>query len=257
MEKQATLQAEEREATGSGPARRLRREGWVPAVIYGHGEESVPLKVEEPELRRLLESIRVDNTLVDLEIGDDGPRKVLIREVQQHPWKGRLLHVDFFRIREDEEVRVAVPIEFVGVPTGVSEDGGILQTTRDAIEVECLPGEIPEQFEIDVSELAIGDSLHVADLNTGGVRPLEDLDATLCVVVPPSVVTVEEEEPEAAEVELEELEPELVGEEEEVPEEAPEGEGEEEAAEGRHQAPGAAPPSEGAEDEGPAPEDLL
>lgn len=248
MEKQATLRAEQREATGSGPAGRLRREGWVPGVIYGPEQDSVPLKVEETDLRQLLESIRVDNTLVDLEVADDGQRKVLIREVQQHPWKGQLLHVDFYQIQEDEEIRVGVPIEFVGVPTGVSEDGGILQTVRDAIEVECLPDEIPESFEIDVSDLEIGDSLHVADLSTGGVRPLADLDATICVVVPPSIVTVEEEEPEPAEVELEELEPELVGEEEEVPGEVPEGEEPGPEAEGPAAEEGEAPES---------PEDLL
>lgn len=232
MVQQATLKAETRESTGSGPARRLRRDGWVPAVVYGHGEESRILKVRERELRRLLESISVDNTLVDLEVEDDGARKVLIREVQTHPWKPRLLHVDFFHIQEDEEIRVSIPIRFVGTPEGVSEDGGILQTNRDAIEIECLPSEIPEFFELDVSQLEIGDSLHVADLNTGGVRPLEDLDATLCVVVPPTVIQVEEEEPEAAELELAELEPELIGEEgeelERAPEEEVEGEEEEE-----------------------------
>lgn len=247
MTKQATLRAEQREATGSGPAGRLRRDGWVPGVIYGPEQESVPLKVEEPELRQLLEAIRVDNTLVDLEVDDGGPRKVLIREVQRHPWKARLLHVDFFQIEEDEEIRVGVPIEFVGVPTGVSEDGGILQTVRDSIEIECLPDEIPERFEIDVSALEIGDSLHVADLNTGGVRPLEELDATLCVVVPPSIVTVEEEEPEPSEVELEDLEPELAAEEGEVPEEVPEGEEPAAEAEGPSE-------EEGAPE---APEDLL
>jgi large subunit ribosomal protein L25 len=242
MAKQATLKAEEREATGSGPARRLRRDGWVPGVVYGHGEESVALKVDARELLDLLESISVDNTLVDLQVGDDGTRKVLIREVQRHPWRSQLLHVDFFHIQEDEEIRVGVPIEFVGTPEGVREAGGILQTTRDSIEIECLPGEIPEFFELDVSELDIGDSLHVADLNTGGVRPLEDLDATLCVVVPPSVITVEEEEPEAEELELEELEPELVGEEGELPEE-------EGAEPGAEPEPGEEPPE--------SPEDLL
>jgi large subunit ribosomal protein L25 len=179
------------------------------------------------ELQQLLERISVDNTLVDLKVDEDDSRKVLIREVQHHPWKPQLLHVDFFQIREDEEIRVSVPVEFTGTPMGVTEDGGILQTTRDSIEIECLPTEIPEFFEIDVSELEIGDSLHIADLNTGGVRPLEDLDATLCVVVPPTVIAVEEET--EAEAELEELEPELVGEEgEEVEGEEPEiAEGEE------------------------------
>lgn len=227
MAKKVTLTAKERDATGSSAAGRLRREGWIPAVVYGHGEESRPLKVQEMELQQLLERISVDNTLVDLKVDEDDSRKVLIREVQHHPWKPQLLHVDFFQIREDEEIRVSVPVEFTGTPMGVTEDGGILQTTRDSIEIECLPTEIPEFFEIDVSELEIGDSLHIADLNTGGVRPLEDLDATLCVVVPPTVIAVEEEA--EAEAELEELEPELVGEEgEEVEGEEPEiAEGEE------------------------------
>lgn len=254
MVKQVTLTAKTREQTGSGAAGRLRRDGWIPAVIYGHGRDSQPLKVDDTEFRQLLMDISVDNTLVDLDVEGDGVERVLIREVQTHPWRSQVLHVDFFQIREDEEIRVAIPIRYTGEAQGVRESGGILQTNRNELEVECLPEEIPEYFELDVSELEIGDSLHVADLNTGGVRPLEDLDATLCVVVPPTIVEVEEEVPEE-EVELEELEPELVGEEEEG--EVPEGEEAPAEGEGRHQAPGAAPPSEGDEGEGPAPEDLL
>ncbi len=229
MVEQVTLKATKREETGSGPAGRLRSEGWVPAVIYGHGEESRNLKVNAHDLRQLLEGISVDNTLVDLEVdGGGGSRKVLIREVQTHPWKSEILHVDFFQIREDEEIRVAIPIRFVGNPLGVREEGGILQTNRNELEVQCLPSEIPEYFELDVTELDIGDSLHVADLDTGGVEPLEELDATLCVVVPPTIIQVEEEP--AEELELEELEPELIG--EEGPEDVEEiGEGEEEADE--------------------------
>jgi len=254
MVKQVTLTAKTREKTGSGAAGRLRRDGWIPAVIYGHDRDSQPLKVDDTEFRQLLMDISVDNTLVDLDVEGDGVQRVLIREVQTHPWRSQVLHVDFFQIREDEEIRVAIPIRYTGEAQGVRESGGILQTNRNELEVECLPEEIPEYFELDVGELEIGDSLHVADLNTGGVRPLEDLDATLCVVVPPTIVEVEEEVAEE-EVELEELEPELVGEEEEA--EVPEGEEAPAEGEGRHQAPGAAPPSEGDEGEGPAPEDLL
>lgn len=230
MVDQASIQAEERERTGTGGARRLRRQGYVPAVVYGHGQEARNLKVEEGPLRQLLEGISVDNTLVNLKVGDGETSKVLIREVQQHPWKPRLLHVDFFQIREDEEIRVGVPIRFVGTPLGVRESGGILQTNLNQIEVECLPTEIPEYFEADVDELEIGDSLHVADLEMGGVRPLEEMERTICVVVPPTVITVEEEEEEA--VELEELEPELIGEEAEEELEAPEEEGEAPETEG-------------------------
>lgn len=227
MATDARLTAEPREEAGTGPARQLRRQGQIPAVIYGHGQESKNLKVQRQELELLLDRINVENTLVDLEI-DGTSRKVLIREVQRHPWKPRILHVDFFNIRVDEKIRVAVPIRFVGNPVGVSEAGGILQQNRHEIEVECLPDEIPEEFELYVGDLDIGDSLHVADLNTGGVRPQEELELTLCVVVPPTVITVDEEE-EEEEAALEELEPELIG--EERPEEeavaAPE-EGEEE-----------------------------
>lgn len=219
---QASIQAEERERTGSAGARRLRREGFIPAVVYGHGQEARNLKVEEGMLRRLLEGISVDNTLVNLRVGDEEENKVLIREVQRHPWKPRLLHVDFFQIREDEEIRVGVPIRYVGTPQGVSEDGGILQTNLNQIEIECLPTEIPEYFEANVEELEIGDSLHVSDLEMGGVRALEDMERTICVVVPPTIITVEEEEEE--ELELEEMEPELIGEEAEEELEVPEGE---------------------------------
>lgn len=232
MSEQTNLRARKREETGSGPAGRLREEGWIPGIMYGHGVDSDAVKVPEQELNALLEEISVDNTLVDLEVeGEDGAVPVLIREVQRHPWKRDVLHVDFFRIRSDEKIRVEVPIHLVGTPEGVSSSGGILQQNRHEIEIECLPDEIPEFFELDVTQLEIGDSLHVADLNTGGVRPLEELDLTLCTVVPPSIVEVEEEEPEEEEeLLLEEMEPELIGEAEEgeEPPEAAEMEAEEE-----------------------------
>jgi len=214
MAVEARLEAEERTETGTSSARRMRRKGFIPAVVYGHGEASRSVKIREQELQNLLDRISVDNTLVDLSVAGSEPQKVLIREVQRHPWRRRVLHVDFFQIRADEAIRVAVPLELVGTPVGVREDEGILQQSRHEIEVECLPGEIPERFELDVSNLGIGDSLHVADLNTGGVRPLEDLDLTLCVVVPPTVIQVEEEEEAEEELELalEGLEGELEGE---------------------------------------------
>lgn len=209
MAKEAILRAESRTETGKGAAGRLRRSGYVPAIMYGHGEEPSTLKVEAKELGMLLERISADNTLVDLTTEGGESKKVLIREIQRHPYKSEILHVDFFHIREDEKIRVEVPLHFVGTAAGVKNSGGILQQNRHQIEVECLPGEIPEFFELDVSSLDIGDSLHVADLNTGGVRPLEELDLTLCTVVPPTVITVEEEE--EAEAALEELEPEVIG----------------------------------------------
>lgn len=227
MKEQVTLEAEKRSDTGKGPARQLRREGYVPAVVYGHGEESENLKVRVEDLEGVLGRISVDNTLVDLQVdGDTSP--VLIREVQRHPFRPDILHVDFFRIRADEKIRVEVPLRLTGKSVGV-EEGGILQQSKHEIEVECLPGDIPEFFELDVSALDVGDSLHVGDLATGGVTVLEELDLTLCSVVPPTVVAVEEEEVE--EPLLEELEPEVIGrppeEGEAPPERAPSAEAEE------------------------------
>lgn len=192
--------------------------------MYGHGMETDSVKVPRKELNTVLDRINVDNTLVDLEVdGEDDGVPVLIREIQRNPVRRDILHVDFFRIQEDEKIRVLVPLELLGNPEGVRNSGGILQQNRHEIEVECMPDEIPEKFELDVTDLEIGDSMHVADLNTGGVRPLEDMDLTLCTVVPPTVIEVEEEEEE--EVPLEELEPEVIAERaEEAGEELPEGE---------------------------------
>ncbi len=222
--KDVLLRARNRELRGKNASHRLRMRGLVPAVMYGHGQESRPLVVEERELTQLLSRISVDNTLVDLEVEGGVAQKVLIREVQRHPWRSNVLHVDFFRIQADEEIRVAVPLRLVGVPAGVRNSGGILQQNRYEVEVECLPSDIPEHFELDVSELDIGDSLHLSDIQTGGVLPLDDPELTVCTVVPPTVMKAEEEAEEEAV--LEELEPEVIGRAKEgEPAEEDEGEG--------------------------------
>lgn len=209
MDKQVLIEARDRVVFGRNAVRRLRREGLVPAVIYGHGEDSRSLAVSERELSSLLGRISVENTLVDLRVGSGKSQKVLIREVQRHPWRSDILHVDFFHIQADEEIRVAVPLRLEGNPFGVRNSGGILQQSRYEIEVECLPSDIPEVFVHDVSDLDIGDVLHVSDLDTGSVVPLEDPELTICTVVPPTVIQVTEEEEEVGE--LEEMEPEVIG----------------------------------------------
>ena len=110
MDKQVTIEASDRDVFGSNAVRRLRRDGMIPAVMYGHAEDPRSIMVPERELSHLLGRISVENTLVDLSVGSGTAHKVLIREVQRHPWRGDLLHVDFFRIQADEEIRVAVPI---------------------------------------------------------------------------------------------------------------------------------------------------
>lgn len=192
MKKQATLKVETRSTRGKGPARQLRREGHVPGNLYGHGVEALAVQANERELEALVGSISVENTLVDLEIDGGAARRVLIREIQKHPVRPKILHVDFFVIHADEMLKVNVPLRLVGTPVGV-KNGGVLQQVRYELEVECLPADIPESFQVDISELEIGDSLHVRDVPAAGFDIQEELDATICAVSAPRVI---EEEPE-------------------------------------------------------------
>lgn len=200
-----TLRVRPRTQTGRTAARRLRRNGVIPAVVYGHGDESQSLAIETQELERLLSRIHAATTVIELDVEDGEAQQVLIREIQRHPFRSDVLHVDFFHIRADEVIRVSIPVHLDGHAKGV-EAGGILQQIRHEIEVECLPGEIPDDFRVDVSELEIGDSIHIADIDTGSVTVLDDADLSVCSVVPPTVIEVEEEEEVALPPELEGLE---------------------------------------------------
>lgn len=224
----ATLAVEKREGRGKGAARKLRASGRIPANIYGRGIDSIAVMADAHEFEALTSKISVDNTLVELEMDGD-TRQVLIREIQRHPYKPIVLHVDFFAIKADETIKVSVPVRVTGTAAGVKNSGGVLQQALHEVEIECLPGEIPEAFEIDVSELEIGDSLHVAELDTMGFETAEASERTIATVQPPRILEEETEEEEGLEL-LEELEPEVItarGEEEEGEIEEP-GEAEEE-----------------------------
>lgn len=201
MSEQAVLQVEQRTDTGKGAARRLRATGKIPGNVYGHGEVPTAVQADALQFRALISRITTENTLVDLKIDGGKPRAVLIREIQRHPYRADILHVDFFEITAGEKIRVAVPVNLEGTAIGV-KNGGILQVIRHELEIECLPSEIPPSFEVDISEMDIGDSLHIGDLDTGDVTVLEEDSLTVCTVVAPKVVAVEEE----AEGELEGLE---------------------------------------------------
>lgn len=226
MTKHATLNASLREETGKGPARRLRAEGMVPAVVYGKEMDTISLKLNAMEAEHLFRAISVDNTIVELSVeGTDEPLQTLVREIQTHPFKTDLIHIDFLRIQEGVAVEVDVPIHLNGVPQGVKASGGVLEQIVHDLPVKCVPDRIPESVEVDVAELEIGDAVHVSDLEVGeGVEILMDPEQTVCTVVVPKVIEVEVEEEEGAEVLL-------VGEEEEPGEAEEEMEPEEEAAE--------------------------
>lgn len=215
----ASITATRREAGGKGAARAQRRSGRVPGIVYGHGEDSIPVSVDALELNRLISAISVENTILDLDVEGSDTYKVLIRELQRHPYRNGVVHVDFFHIAMDEKINVDVPIVVTGIPEGVRTGGGVLDHVLRELQVYCLPGNIPEKVEVDVTELEIGDSIHVGDLDLPDVEFLTDAARTVVGVLAPTVIV----EPEEPEEEL--LEPELIG------EEAEEGEAEEAPAE--------------------------
>jgi large subunit ribosomal protein L25 len=189
MAQPATLTAEPRTVHGTGEMRRLRRAGRTPAVIYGHGREPAALTVSSFELGRLLESIVPASTIVDLTVGES-VHKTLIREVQRHPLRPGIVHVDFYEVRADEKITLDVPVHLVGIPDGVRNQGGTLDQVLRTVEIEVLPAEIPERVELDVTLLTIGKALAVSALVIPNARILTDASLTVCTVVAPRVEEV-------------------------------------------------------------------
>lgn len=189
MSTQVTLKADRRHGTGKGVARKLRAAGKLPGILYGGDKDSLSLSMDANETRLLFQSISVENTIVNLQVdGAKAPIPSLVREIQVHPFKTEIVHVDFLRIQEGVEVELEVPIELMGTATGVSDQGGVLEQTQYVLPVACVPDAIPDVLEIDVSGLSIGDSLQVRDLRVPeGVRVLMDEDQTICSVQAPSV----------------------------------------------------------------------
>ena len=202
----ASLSAEARTETGKGVARKLRAAGRVPAVIYGHAREAQALSLPTRELEKLLSSISTGSTVVELSVGS-ATTKTLIREVQRHPFKKQILHVDFQELVAGEKVSVEIPLVFVGTPEGVRLSGALLEQILHSIEVLVDPANIPNHIDVDVTNLAMGHSLHVRELTLpAGLEVMTDEDATVCAVVAPRAV-VEETPAEGAEVVAE---PELI-----------------------------------------------
>ena len=198
----ASLSGNVRDNRGKGVARSLRASGRVPAVIYGHGREPQSLSIDTRELEKLLSHISAENTVIDLSV-DGKSSRTLIREIQRHPFKRQILHVDFQELVAGEKVTVRLPIVLVGVPVGVRMDGGILDQTLRELEVEVDPANIPNHVDVDVSELHIGSSVHVSDITLPeGVEIVGDPDASVCVVSAPRAA-IEEAAAETAETSAE------------------------------------------------------
>jgi large subunit ribosomal protein L25 len=205
MKATVTLTAERRQDTGKGAARKLRAGGRSPAVIYGHGREPESLSLSQTELDKVLHQIAGGSTIIDLTV-DGTSVQALIREVQRHPTRKLVHHVDFYEVHAGERLTLDVPIALAGSPDGVRNGGGVLEQFLREITIEVLPRDIPERVEVDVTDLKIANSLHVSDLQIENARILTDPKTTICTVVPPRVeaepVMAIEEEEEAAEPEL-------------------------------------------------------
>lgn len=214
------IEVKKRKEIGTNRVKKIRREGWIPGVIYGHREKSYHIKLRGDDLIRLIHELHSEATLITLNF-EGKELQAIIREVTRDPLTEKLLHVDFQHIHEDEEVTVHVIVEIKGESLGV-EEGGILNVEHRYLTVRCLPKDIPEEIVIDVSNFKIGDSYHVSDIELPlNVKIEEDQTTTIVNVLSPrKVVEVEPVEEELLAEEVEE--PELVSEEETEAKEAEE-----------------------------------
>jgi len=221
---QIALKGEHRTGLGKQVAKHLRRSGLLPAVVYGVGEAPIPIAVKMREMETLLHTSG-RNAIVNLTLDgeENGGRITLMKEIQHHPIDGGLLHVDFQHISLTQKIRREVPVVAVGIPVGVRSEGGILEHSLHTVEVECLPAEIPEKIEVDVTGLGINKSLHIRDLMGVDSRIVTDPERLVFLVVPPTVIKeavpgeapVAEEEVKEPELSVERGKKEEEGEEEE------------------------------------------
>jgi large subunit ribosomal protein L25 len=182
----ATLEAIRRDSFGRNEAGRLRRQGRIPAVLYGEKKEPEPVAVDPKELMRILHSDSGVNTLIALKLDGGGDARVLVKEYQVDPVTQKLLHADFYRIAMDKVLRVTVPIHLTGEARGVKAEGGIVDFVHREIVLECLPADIPENITVDIAELGLHDGIRVRDLATGGKwKPLSETDMLIVHVVAP------------------------------------------------------------------------
>ena len=196
---QTTLAAHVRKETGKGAARQLRRNQQIPAIFYGPSADTTMLAIHVTEFDSILKSGRAESMIIDLQVTTDtgmDVRKVILKELITDPLKGSLVHADFYEISMDKKISINIPVQLLNTPIGVTE-GGILQHIRRQLSVTCLPDKLINYLELDVSEMDIGDSLHIRDISfPEGVSCDEEEHLTVAVVAAPAIVQEEEEETE-------------------------------------------------------------
>jgi large subunit ribosomal protein L25 len=208
MAKQAKLKAERRTATGRSAARKLKARGAVPAIIYGAKDKPQPLQLSARDIHAMLSHASGENILVELEIdGEKSNRMALVKEIQHSPVGSDVLHVDFHAVSMDETIQADVPLEALGIANGVKNFGGLLEQSLRSLAIECLPRDLPDRITVDVSELNIGDSIHVRQIQLPPGVTLKVLpDLTAFSVLAPVV----EEEPAVADAEAAAAGPEVI-----------------------------------------------
>ena len=217
---EVSLTARKREETGKKIAKRFRREGRLPAVIYGGGEEPTPLTLDHREFETFLRQHRGESVVINLEVEGGEAEKALLRDIQRDYIKNVVIHADFQQILMTDRITTTVSLVLTGDPVGVKRDGGVLEQALREVEIQCLASEIPEHLEVDVADMIIGETLHISDLTFENVDINTDGGVSVVSVLAPMAEEVVEEEEERPDQE----EPEIIGrgqeDEEETEEEA-------------------------------------
>ena len=188
--KEVLLEASLRKTTGKGSARQSRMAGNIPAVVYGPEIDSLPIEISEKVMRQAVKDSSF-NSIFDLKV-DGKSNKVLIRDIHRDPISLKVTHLDFHAISMTKPIRLSVPIVLTGESIGVKTDGGLLQSAMREIEISCLPKDIIESIEVDVSELNLGDSIHIRDISIENVTILAEERRTVVICVAPSVIVEDE-----------------------------------------------------------------
>jgi len=188
MAKQVTLAAQKRTHAGRSAVRKIKAQGYVPAVVYSRGQAPLPLQVLEREMDTLLAHAVGEHFLVDLAVAGESGQLAIVKEVQHHPVTRAVLHVDFHGVSADEALESSIPVEPVGEADGVKNGGGLLEQLVRAVTVSCLPKDLPESLKVDVSALKIGEAIHVKDLPLpAGVTAVSDPELAVFLVAEPTV----------------------------------------------------------------------
>ena len=219
----ATLEAIPRQDFGKNESRRTRRDGRIPGVLYGGGKDATPISVEPRALLRILHSEAGQNTLISLKLSGGGETRVLVKDFQLDPVTHEVLHADFYRVAMDKAIQVTIPVVAKGEAPGVKQQGGVLEFVRREILISCLPGDIPESVELDVSELMLHQGIRVREVAVSPKwKPLTDGDAMLVHVIMPKAEEVPAPAEATAAVAAAPAEPEVIkkGKKEEEPEAA-------------------------------------